>query len=192
MRLVLKNAPWHDGERAKAWDDVDDILLGSWREAANDFYAERLVRVAAGKKAPKGIQSFLNDVLDRRFIEAGWEGEQGRFWVGECWCRITFRHQMSLGSDFLDALKVHARSGFRDLAIIGATRSFLSVITPNDAAAIASHEKLWTEALDLNGCFDVPLLIGRLDPASALPPEVAAIVNGGRPRDVYVPGMDSS
>jgi hypothetical protein len=104
------------------------------------------------------------------------------------WIRITFRHQMSLGSDFTDALKVSRRSGFSEVLIAAATGNFLKIISPNDAAALTSHEKVWAEAVDLIGCLDIPLLVGSLEAASSLPVEVAGIVHAPRPRDVYEPG----
>lgn len=188
MKLTIKPAPWYEDGPTHDWTDVAQILLGSWAEAATEFYAERGARVAAGKKAPKGVQPFLNTVLVRRFVEAGWDGFDGRFWTDDRWVRITFRHQMSLGSDFTDALKVSRRSGFEEVLIVAATREFLRIISPNDAAALTSHEKVWAEALDLDGCLDIPLLVGSVEASSSLPVEVAQLVHAPRPRDVYEPG----
>jgi hypothetical protein len=188
VRLTVRNAPWYRTGPASSWADLEQILVGSWSEAAIEFYAERVAKSTAGKKAPKGVQPFLNSVLERRFSEAGWDGDAGgRFWTEDRWVRITFRHQMSLGSDFTDALKVSRKSGFNEVMIAAATGPFLTLISPNDAKALTSYEKVWDEAVDLEGCLDIPLLLGSLQAVSPLPSEVAAIVHASRPRDVYGP-----
>jgi hypothetical protein len=190
MRAILENAPWERNLAAVAPSGLDDVLLGSWLQAATDFYAVRLAKEANHAKAPKGVQPFLNKVLDQRFEDAGWEGRSGRYWMDTSWVRITFRHQMSLGSDLLDALKVSRKSGFDRAFILAADLGFLRTISPNDAAALTSYEKLRIEVGELNGCIESPLTIGRLRPISPLPPKVAAVVHGNRPRDEYAPGDD--
>jgi hypothetical protein len=188
MRAILENAPWIAGNHTVMPEGLGDILLGSWAEAATDFYAVRLAKESNRAKAPKGVQPFINKVLDRRFLEAEWEGASGRYWRDGTWVRITFRHQMSLGSDLLDALKVCRKSGFDQAIILAADLPFLRTISPNDAGALTSYEKLRIELAELNGCIEFPLAIGRLQPKSSLPPRVAALVLRGRPRDEYMPG----
>jgi hypothetical protein len=190
MRAILENAPWERDILAAAPAGLDAVLEGSWAQAATDFYAVRLAKEANGAKSPKGVQPFLNKVLDQRFAEAGWEGSSGRYWRDASWVRVTFRHQMSLGSDLLDALKVCRKSGFDRAFVLAADLSFLRRISPNDAAALTSYEKLRIEVSELNGCVEFPLTIGRLQRISPLPPKVAAVVHGRRPRDEYAPGHD--
>lgn len=187
MRVSFYPAPWHTFKPSDMLVGTSDVLRGTWRDAATNYYAERATRVRAGKKAPKGIQPFLNRVIESRFLEGGWSGGDGRFWNGEVWIRLTFRHQMSIGSDILDALKVTRRFGVTQVAILAATRSFLELVSPNDAPGLSSFEKFRTEIADLVGCLDIPLFLGRLEPASALPANVASVVLAPRPRDVYVP-----
>ena len=145
MRATMENAPWLGATSLQPPGDLNHILLGSWSQAATDFYAARLAKVANKSKAPKGIQPFLNKVLDQRFQEAGWEGMSGRYWKDGTWVRFTFRHQMSLGSDLLDAIKVCCKSGFDQALVLAADLAFLQVISPNDAAALTSYEKLKIE-----------------------------------------------
>jgi hypothetical protein len=188
MRAILENAPWVGRKTLDPPSELNEVLLGSWAQAATEFYAVRLAKEANKAKAPKGVQPFLNKVLDQRFLEAGWEGVSGRYWKAGTWVRVTFRHQMSLGSDLLDALKVCRKSGFDRAVILAADLPFLRTISPNDAAALTSYEKLRIEVAELNGCIEFPLIIGRLQPMSPLPPRIAAVVQGNRPRDEYVPG----
>jgi hypothetical protein len=187
MRAVLENAPWSVKTAMTSPVGLEGVLMGSWAEAASDFFAARLAKEANRSKAPKGVQPFLNKVLDRRFSEAGWEGSSARYWKEEAWLRITFRHQMSIGSDILDALKVCRKSGIELAMILAADGAFLRTISPNDAGALTSYEKLRIEVRELNGCVDFPLVIGRLQPSSPLPPAVAAVMVRNRPRDEYVP-----
>ena len=67
------------------------------------------------------------------------------------WLRITFRHQMSLGSDVVDALKVCRKGGMTEAAILAASDQFLDVISPNDARALVSYEKLRRENVRSRG-----------------------------------------
>lgn len=188
MRAETENAPWYEGDPTDELEAALEIIADDvWREAAGDFYAERVAKEALGKKAPKGIQPFLNDVLDRKFEAAGWIVNQGRYTHHRTWVRVTFRHQMSLGSDLIDALRVAKKEDLEQVAILAAGRDFLDIITPNDAAALVSFEKLRVEVMSLDGCLDIPLVIGRLRPQSELPPDVARVVSRGRPRDTYVP-----
>jgi hypothetical protein len=164
-----------------------ELLEGSWREAALEFYAVRTARLSRGLQAPIGVQSFLNDELEHRFEAAGWEGSAGRFRNGDSWLRVTFRHSMSLGADFIDALRLVRKEGVREAAIVAATADFLRLISPNDAGALTSYERLWSQAAELDGVIDIELFIGRLTPATDLPPEVSAALGRQRPRDRYRP-----
>lgn len=106
---------------------------------------------------------------------------------GETWVRVTFRHQMSLGSDLLDAQKVCAKSGIKLAMILAADRETLGVISPNDAAVIVSFEKLEREVLDLAGVIDIPLIYGKLTPLTHPSRAVENQLLKDRPRDVTVP-----
>jgi hypothetical protein len=187
MKVALERAPWHGHHPGPLISEAVEIIGdGTWREAATEFYAERATRLRHGKQAPKGIQPFLNAVLRRRFESREWDTHRGRFLKDDTWVRVTFRHQMSLGSDFLDALKVTKREGAEHVAILAASRAFLGLISPNDADVLVSYEKLSLQTADLAGCMDIPLFIGRLEPKSTLPDEVAKAISGRRPRDRYV------
>jgi hypothetical protein len=188
MRAELRNAPWYEGEPSPTLERALSLIAdGTWREAAGDFYAERVAKQALGKQAPKGIQRFLNAALDRRFEEAGWIVHDGRFTRERTWIRVTFRHQMSLGSDIVDALRAVGREQMEQAAILAASSDFLRMISPNDHNALVSYEKLAVEVDSLRGCIDIPLVIGRLEPASPLPGDVAKVVYSPRPRDSYEP-----
>jgi hypothetical protein len=125
--------------------------------------------------------------LDAQFEAAGWDTNDGRYRKGEAWVRITFRHQMSLGSDFIDAIRLAKKDGVSHLVIAAASREFLEVISPNDAGALISFEKLVAQTAELNGAIDIPLFLGRLTPISELPPEVEDALLRQRPRDEYRP-----
>ena len=183
MRLTLSRPPWVSPELAVSTADGERLLDGTWSEAAQRYAADRAAKLAARKRPPIGVQPFLNRVIDERFEADGWFGGSGRFVKERVWLRITFRHQMSLGADVVDALKV-IKKGIAEVAIIAAAdHEFLRVVSPNDAAALTSYEKLRAEFLDLEGVIDVPLLLGRLTPRSDLPPATASIVFGPRPRE---------
>ena len=167
-------------------------IIGSnvWADASVDFYAKRNAKVKAGKRAPKGMQQTLNSILETRFKEAEWEGDSGYYVKGETWIRITFRHQMSLGSDIIDALKVCKKEGIKLAIIIAANKNTLDVISPNDAAGIVSFEKLEREILSLDGVIDIPLLIGELTPSSKASQVISDSLRKSRPRDITVPTVE--
>ena len=161
----------------------DDV----WKESSVLFAAERETKLKAGMTAPKGMQRYLNDVIIRHFTSKGWVGEAGYFFKNKTWIRVTFRHQMSLGSDILDAIKVCKIEGMQQAVILAANRRTLNLISPNDAAAIVSFEKLEREIVSLNGALDIPLLYGELSPMSFASSDINEELKKARPRDLTIP-----
>lgn len=184
MRVALLSAPWYQEPPTTALLEACEVLGDrTWREAAVGFYAERAARLRRGRSAPKGMQMELNKVVSRRLEDAGWAGADGRFAKDRTWVRVTFRHQMSLGSDILDAARLCAREGYLQAAILAAESGFLRVISPNDYGALVSFEKLRIAVAELQGVLDIPLFIGALSPQSVLPLDIAAELRKERPRD---------
>jgi hypothetical protein len=136
------------------------------------------------------MQSELNRVISERFAAGGWMGDDGRFAKERTWIRVTFRHQMSLGSDLIDAMKLCTKEQYELAVILAADAKTLRLISPNDAPALVSFEKLRIAVADLEGVTDIPLLIGCLTPQSMPSSAVAQALQEGRPRDVTVPFLD--
>lgn len=192
MRVRLVAPPWGAPPlTAEALVAIQILGDNVWAESSVDFYASRSARIHAGKRAPKGMQQTLNRVIDERFCKAKWEGEAGCFVKGSTWVRITFRHQMSLGSDIIDAMKVCKKEGVSLAIILAANRATLNLITPNDAGALVSFEKLQNEVFGLNGVIDIPLVIGELTPMTSASPVINDAIRRDRPRDVTVPSESS-
>lgn len=190
MRIRLLAPPWDKPNLTEeALEAIEIIGKDIWKEASIRFSAERDLKIKMGKSAPKGMQRYLNEVLVERFDAYGWEGDAGYFFKNKTWIRATFRHQMSLGSDILDAIKVCKIEGMELAMILAANRSTLDVISPNDAAAIVSFEKLEKEILSLNGALDIPLLIGELTPMTSASKDINAELKKNRPRDMTIPNM---
>lgn len=188
MKTRLLAPPWGKPELTEETIEAIKIIRDNvWKDASVLFFAERDVKLNAGKSAPKGMQRYLNDVLMNRFLSNDWYGKAGYFFKNKTWVRITFRHQMSLGSDILDALKVCKIEKMEQALILAANRSTLDLISPNDAAAIVSFEKLEKEILSLNGALDIPLLIGELTPYTSASKEINRELKKDRPRDVTIP-----
>ena len=188
MKTRLLAPPWVDTELTEELKEAIEIIAQDvWKDASVRFSAEREVKLRSGKSAPKGMQRYLNEVLTERFNEKGWDGDSGYFFKNKTWVRVTFRHQMSLGADILDALKVCKIEGMELAAILAANRNTLTVVSPNDAAALVSFEKLQNEVLSLNGALDIPLLIGELTPLTSASNAINAELKKERPRDVSVP-----
>lgn len=188
MRVKLQAAPWTSVPPTTELEEACAILSGGvWRDAAIAFYAQRSARIKRGLSAPKGIQAELNRTIESRFKAAGWDAMDGRFLKDSTWVRVTFRHQMSLGSDILDAARLHVKDGLAQVAILAAEGSFLRIITPNDAAVLVSFEKLKVAVAELDGVIQVPLMIGALSPISDLPADIAEELAKVRMRDRTVP-----
>ena len=188
MKVRLVAPPWVNPiitEEAKE----AIVILGDeiWKQASIMFPAEREIRIQHGQSAPKGMQRFLNEVITKRFNSYKWEGNAGYYYKNKTWVRITFRHQMSLGSDILDAIKVCKKEGMELAIILAANLQTLKLISPNDAAAIVSFEKLQNEFLSLNGAIDIPLLIGELTPLSSASRDINLELKKERPRDITIP-----
>lgn len=188
MKTKLLAPPWVKTDLTEELKEAIEIIgQDVWKEASIRFSAEREVKLRAGKSAPKGMQRYLNEVLTEHFSEKGWDGDSGYFFKNKTWIRITFRHQMSLGADILDAIKVCKIEGMEVAAILAANKSTLTVVSPNDASALVSFEKLQSEVLSLNGAIDIPLLIGELTPLTSASTAINAELKKNRPRDVSVP-----
>ena len=190
MKTRLLAPPWcKPGLTEETIEAITLIEDDVWKEASIRFSAVRDAKIKTGKSAPKGMQRYLNEVLIERFTSNGWDGEAGYFYKNKTWIRITFRHQMSLGSDFLDALKVCKLEGMEQALILAANRKTLDLISPNDASAIVSFEKLEREVISLNGVIDIPLLIGELTPSSSASNDINRELEKARPRDITIPAV---
>lgn len=188
MKVRLVAPPWGAPELTPEAEEAFKVLADNvWHDAGVEFYAERDAKIRAGRKAPKGMQKTLNRLIETRLLAKGWSGDSGCFYKGKTWIRITFRHQMSLGSDFIDALRACKKEGMELAIILAAGKDTLKEISPNDAPALVSFEKLKNELFSLDGVIDIPLLIGELIPVSSLPANIDAELRKSRPRDVTVP-----
>src|SRR5437879_5100453 len=104
MKLEYVPAPWTKAVISPNLKEVRELLARDiWRDAAVAFRDKKKDAQAKGNVGPQGIQRFLNDLIDQTMAAADWEGEDGRFRKGDTWVRITFRHQMSLEGDILEA-----------------------------------------------------------------------------------------
>ena len=188
MKTRLLACPWVKPQLTKETTEAIELLKDDvWKEASVLFAAEREAKMKSGQSAPKGMQRYLNEVITRRFTSNGWTGQAGYFFKERTWVRITFRHQMSLGSDILDAIKVCKKEGMQQAVILAANRKTLDLISPNDAAAIVSFEKLEREIMSLNGALDIPLFFGELTPVSSASSDINVELRKARPRNITIP-----
>lgn len=188
MKVRLLSAPWAQPAFTDELSEAIRVIgVNVWKEASIQFSAERDLKLKAGKCAPKGMQRYLNGVLASRFVDKGWDGDSGYFFKNKTWTRFTFRHQMSLGSDILDAIKVCKVEKMELAVILAAGRSTLDLISPNAAAAIVSFEKLEKEVWSLNGALDIPLVIGELSPLTSASKDIVNELLKVRLRDLTVP-----
>jgi len=153
-------------------DDIFESVSNIWAQSAGDFYARHVAAVARGIKPPLGIQPFINNRLDAELPASGWEGSEGRFTKDSTWLRITFRHAMSLGSDFMDGLLLAYREGIRVAVIAAPSIEFAKLVTPKDAGAIVTYERIEEYFSRAHPLFQIPLVIGRLSEGQGCPPQV--------------------
>lgn len=188
MKVKLMAPPWGSPDLNSEISEAIEIIGDDvWKDASILFSAEREAKMRMGKSAPKGMQRYLNEIFTKRFNANGWDGDSGYFVKNKTWIRITFRHQMSLGADILDALKVHKIEGMDLVVILAADQDTLKIITPNDAPALISYEKLQKEIFSLNGAIDIPLLIGELSPLTSASGDINLELKKKRLRDVSIP-----
>lgn len=188
MKLRLVSAPWTTPKITEELVEAQKIIADDvWKEASINFYAVREAKLNNGKSAPKGMQRYINEILDSKFRNAGWEGDAGYYFKNKTWIRVTFRHQMSLGSDFINALKVCKKDDMELAVIIAASIDTLKIISPNDANAIVSFDKLLNEMMSLDGVIDIPLMIGELTPLTVASTGINKELIKERPRDISVP-----
>ena len=188
MKVTLYAPPWGAPDMTDEGAEALEILADNvWSDSSTKFYAERSAKLGMGKRAPKGMQATLNRVMVDKFKARDWYAESGYFIKENTWIRVTFRHQMSLGSDIVDAQRVCARSGIKLAMILAADNDTLKIISPNDANAIVSFEKLQREILDLDGVIDIPLAYGKLTPLTHASRAIESLLLINRPRDITLP-----
>ena len=180
MRIEVKKTSFCDDELTLESKEALKLVEGIWSEACGRFVALRAVQRQAGEVKLFGIQKCLNQVLDERFVEAGWIGSDSRYRKNSTWVRFTFRHQMSLGSEILDSIKVANKEKVSQCFLISATNDFLQIISPKDAGSLTSYEKIVNELATLKDAIKVPLILGALVPVSALAEQTRQEVYGPR------------
>ena len=180
MKVSIQKPTWNSDPLTDESLEAMALLSGVWRDACSNFAATSQMRVANGKKAPMGIQQFINDEIDARFSAAGWEGKDAKFRKAETWVLISFRHQMSLGSDLYNALWLWKREGIKQALLLAGTLDFLRVVTPLDANSLTSFERYAGAISQMSGAFNPPIIIGALEASSKLDPTVAELVLGNR------------
>lgn len=143
---------------------IPAAFTGVWETALAQFEASNFAKLSRGKKPSLGIQGQLNDAIDFGFHNQGWSGGEGRYAKGNTWVRLSFRHSMSLGSDFLDAQRQILLEGFEYVALIYAHQHFLKKISPKDGGSLCSFERAALLLHDLETISpSLPIWLGRLD-----------------------------
>jgi hypothetical protein len=183
MKVAIQKPAWNQDPLTDESIEAISLLSGVWRDACSSFAATSEMRIANNKKPPMGIQQFINDEIDERFLSAGWEGKDAKFRKNDTWVVISFRHQMSLGSDLYNALLLWKKEGIKQVLLLAGTLDFLKIITPLDANTLTSFERYATAISQLNGTFNPPLIIGALEPSSKLDGSVGELVFGNRLRN---------
>ena len=138
-------------------------LAGVWQTAFAQFEASNYAKVSNGKKPALGMQGHLNDAIDFGFHSQGWSGSEGRYAKGNTWARVSFRHSMSLGSDFLDAQRQIRLEGFEQVALIYAHQQLLRQISQKDGGSLCSFERAALLLHDVETIAPtLPIWLGRL------------------------------
>lgn len=182
MKAILKRPPWYAEEPTSEAIEALTLLMGLWGEAAIRFTSVRAAQAAKGKITIFGLQKHINEIIDERFTQHKWEGSNSRYRKGDTWVRVTFRHQMSVGAELFDVIKMTSREKIRQSLLLAASNDFLKIISPRDAGSLTSFEKLAQEMTYMAGAAEVPLILGCLTPVSALSPTVHELVYGPRLR----------
>ena len=182
MKVELRRPNWYLAEPTAEAIEALSLLNGIWSEAAARFATIRMVQESKGKITIFGIQKHLNEIIDERFTANDWEGKNSRYRKGDTWVRITFRHQMSVGAELFDVIKMTGKEKIKQSLLLAASSDFLKVISPRDAGSLTSFEKLAQEMGYLAGTTEVPLILGCLTPISALTESVHEVVYGPRLR----------
>jgi hypothetical protein len=182
LKAELKRPSWYTEDPTPEAIEALSLLNGIWSEAATRFAAIRSVQESKGKITSFGIQKHINQIIDERFPANEWEGSKSRYRKGDTWVRITFRHQMSVGAELFDVIKMTGKEKVKQTLLLAASDDFLKVISPRDAGSLSSFDKLAQEMSYMRGTTEVPLILGCLKPISALSGPVHELVYGPRLR----------
>jgi hypothetical protein len=144
--------------------EIERCLEGAWEAAVAAFQASNLSRLAREQKPSSGMQSYLTDAIDEGFLSSGWVGGDGRYSKGATWVRVSFRHAMSLGSDFMDAQRQINLEKYEQVALLYAHQALLKRISPKDGGSLCSFERAALLIHDLETISPgIPVWLGRLD-----------------------------
>ncbi len=144
--------------------EVQNCLVGVWDMAASAFEASNLSKVSRNQKPSSGMQAYLTDAIDQGFQSLGWTGDDGRYSKNQTWVRVSFRHAMSLGSDFFDAQKQIKLEKYDQVALVYAHQLLLKRISPKDGGSLCSFERASLFIHDLEFMVpNLPVWLGRLD-----------------------------
>lgn len=180
MKVVLQRPVWYSADLTRESLEAVGLLSGVWKEACLAFVATTKLRLANGRKPPMGIQPFINSAIDERFLAAGWDGRDSKFRKGNTLVLISFRHQMSLGSDLYSAVWLSKKEEIEQVLLLAGTLEFLRIVTPQDASSLTSFERYCSAISQMTGAFDPPLIIGGLDAESKLGEREAEVIYGSR------------
>ena len=180
MKVTIQKPIWHNDSLTQESLEAISLLDGVWTTACGVFATQANLNFSKSKKIPMGIQPFINDEIDERFRKAGWEGKDSKFRKQKTWVSISFRHQMSLGSDLYNALWLWKREGIDQALLLAGNLEFLRVVTPRDATSLTSFERYANAMAQMNGVFNPPIVIGALEANSKLNIDVARTVMGTR------------
>ena len=142
--------------------EIKRFIDGAWGSASDLFATRNHVRREQNRSLKIGKQSDLNEVLEERFEDNGWQGSDGRYFKDSTWIRFSFRHSMSLGSDFLEAFRVHKLEEFQLICLMYADENLLENIWPSGGQALCSFDKALAYWSQLHSVLEMPLEIGRL------------------------------
>ena len=163
MKVQLFSPPWGTPALTSEAGKAIDILDGNlWEDTVETYLTDCATKEAADKRRLKGMQTTMNQLLKERFTAYGWDAHAGHFRKGDTWVRVTFRHQMSLGSDILEAMKVCALKGVELAMIVVGDRDMLNRLAPGQGNSMVSFEGVKHEVETLNGVIDIPLIVGGL------------------------------
>lgn len=116
-------------------------LQGIWSETAEAYFLKLIGNRSHQKKTSKGMQSFLNACIEERLVSRGWVDNYGWFRHGNFVLRISFRHKMSMGSDFFDAVRLLNSEGVENVLLVYLAKDDYEVVNSDEQSTLCSFEQ---------------------------------------------------
>lgn len=159
-------------DEAQVINQLNLEIFDAWQIACQAYFSTLLANRSLSRKTSKGLQRLLNESINQLMDTAGWQGGNGRWRKESIVVRFSFRHKMSLGSDFFDALRLCSEENLSNYFLVYASTDALKVINPDEVNTLCSSEAAEELFTISQKVLNIPVKVVKLSVGGDLPSRV--------------------